>query len=72
MGSHSGALQHDGIGLECDGACTVVLTVLEGDRLRVGLETHIRNLQGVTALTGGLDGECARGVGHGIGYHLLT
>ena len=59
MGSHSGTFQHDGIRLEGDGACTVVLTILEGDRLRIGFETHIRNLQGVTALTRGLDGKCA-------------
>ena len=72
MGSDGGTFQHNRIRLERDSASTVILTVLEGDRLRVGLETHIRNLQGVTALTGGLDGECARGVGHGIGYYLLT
>ena len=72
MGCHSGTFQHDGIGFEGDGACTIVLTILESDILRVGLETHIRNLQGITAFTRSLDGKNARGIGHSIGNDFLT
>ena len=72
MSRDSGTLQHDGIGFEGDGACPIVLTILEGDLLRIGFESHIRNLQGITALTRGVDGEAAIGVGHCIGHYLLT
>ena len=72
MSSDGGALQHDGIGLERDGASTIVLPILEGDRLRIGFESHIRNLEGITALTRGVDGEAAIGVGHSVGHYLLA
>ena len=72
MSSDGSALQHDGIGLERDGAGTIVLPILEGDRLRIGFESHIRNLEGITALTRGVDGEAAIGVGHSVGHYLLA
>ena len=72
VGRHRGTLQHDGIGLDLNGAGMVVLTVLDVDFLRIGLETYIRHLKGVTAVAGGLDREGTVGVGDCVGYYFLT
>ena len=50
----------------------IVLALLDGNLLGVGLEAYIRDLQGVAALFGSLDGECAGGAGNSIGHDLFT
>ena len=57
MSRYCGALQHDSIGLKRNGACMIILTVLNGDFLTIGLETYIRNLKGIVAIARRLEGE---------------
>ena len=67
-----GTLQHDGIGLERDGAGMEVLAVADGELLGIGLEAHIGNLECVFAVARSLDGEAAVDVGQCVGHHLLA
>ena len=72
MGCHRSTLQHNGIGLHRNCAGMIVLAVLDIDLLTVGLETHISNLQGITAVAGSFDGKSTIGVRHSVGHYLLT
>ena len=72
MGRHRRTLQHDGIGLDGDGAGMIVLAVLDIDLLIISLETDISNLQGITAVAGGFDGKEAVGIRHRVGHYFLA
>ena len=72
MSRHRGAFQHDGIGLEGDGAGMEILAFADGELLGIGLETYIGDLQGVSTVAGSLDREAAIGIRQCVGHYLLA
>ena len=72
MSRHRGAFQHDGIGLEGDGAGMEILAFADGELLDIGLETYIGDLQGVSSVAGSLDREAAIGIRQCVGHYLLA